>query len=252
MSAKGVPGFPRHDVKMFGREEFSSMSSESFSYNSNSNHFGSVYGRSVTTTTTIGGDGENRRFIEHFTKSCGRGDEQPITVVMKERSRSDLPEWMEVRASPETERRDVDSYNISVLLKYPGYYTLRKTESEDNANESKIHPEVAKREKAEVVLSLEEDDEDEEESDEEYDEFEEEIVVVDVRRKPVWRRGLEIPKPQPQKVGVAIEDLLEVPMLQPKQESADDQLLIDEKIEHVERPPVVYAELPHFGVLDHL
>lgn len=252
MSAKGVPGFPRHDVKMFPREEFSSMSSESFSYNSNSNHFGSVYGRSVTTTTTIGGDGENRRFIEHFTKSCGRGDEQPITVVMKERSRSDLPEWMEVRASPETERRNVDSYNISVLLKYPGYYTLRKTESDDNANESKIHPEVAKREKAEIVLSLEEDDEDEEESDEEYDEFEEEIVVVDVRRKPVWRRGLEIPKPQPQKVGVAIEDLLEVPMLQAKQESADDQLLIDEKIEHVERPPVVYAELPAFGVLDHL
>ena len=48
------------------------------------------------------------------------------------------------------------------------------------------------------------DDNDDEESEEEYDEFEEEIVIMDVRRKSIWRKWLEHPQPQPEKKGVPI------------------------------------------------
>lgn len=249
MTTKQAPGFPRHDVKMFARDEFSTMSSGPFSNGRNS--YGSVYERSFT-TTTIGGGGESRRFIEHITKPSGRGDEHPIVLVRKERSQIDVPEWMEERKSPNAERRGVDISSLKAFLKYPSDYSLRKRKPEaDRVNESKIRPEVAKLDKTEIPMILDDDDEEEEESDEEYDEFEEEIVIVDIRRKPIWRKGLEIPKPQPQKAGVPIEDLLEIPTLKAKQESAPDKL-IDEKIDSTERPPVVYAELPDFGVLENL
>ena len=189
---------------------------------------------------------------EHITKPSDRGDEHPIVLVRKERSQIDVPEWMEERKSPNAERRGVDISNLKAFLKYPSGYSLRKRKPEaDRVNESKIRPEVAKRDKTEIPMILDDDDEEEEESDEEYDEFEEEIVIVDIRRKPIWRKGLEIPKPQPQKAGVPIEDLLEIPTLKAKQESAPDKS-IDEKIDSTERPPVVFAELPDFGVLENL
>ena len=85
----------------------------------------------------------------------------------------------------------------------------------------------------------EDDDNDDEESEEEYDEFEEEIVIMDVRRKSIWRKWLEHPQPQPEKKGVPIEDLIEIPSLQEKtQESSLDEFLMEEKIEPVERQPV--------------
>ena len=187
---------------------------------------------------------------ERITKPFRGGDEHPIVLVRKERSQIDVPEWMEERKSPNAKRRGIEISNINAFLRYPSdYFSLRRrTPEADRVNESKIRPEVAKRDKTEIPMILDDDEEEEEESDEEYDEFEEEIVIVDVRRKPIWRKGLEIPKPQPQKAGVPIEDLLEIPTLKAaKQESAPDKL-IDEKIDSMERPPVVYAELPDLSV----
>lgn len=51
-------------------------------------------------------------------------------------------------------------------------------------------------------------DEDEDDFDEEYDEFEEEIVIVDICRKLIWWKGLEILKLLLEKVGKLIEDFL--------------------------------------------
>ena len=243
---RGEP-FPRHDVKLVPKENYSIMSSESFCSFDINNNYDSVYERSVTTKTTEGS--ENRRFIE-FTKSSGHVDEQPIVVIIKNRTQVDAPEWMEKRQYSAIERREI--LNPEHFLKYPKDYSTKKKETEDIANESKIRPDDAKRDKQVIpVLPDEEDDEDdEEESVEEYDEFEEEIVVVNVTRKPTWRKGLEIPKPQPEKDGIPIEDLLEIPTLEDKRESVLDELLIDEEIESVERPPVVFAELLDFSILD--
>ena len=112
------------------------------------------------------------------------------------------------------------------------------------------YPRAKRNEQVLPVVPDEEDDEDK--SEEEYDEFEEEIVVMNVRRNPLWRKGLEIPEPEPEKVGIPIEDLIEIPTLPAKKESAPGEVLIDEKIESVKRPPVVHAELPDFGILEKL
>ena len=93
-----------------------------------------------------------------------------------------------------------------------------------------------------------EDDEDEDEDDEdeegEYDEFEEEIVIIEVNRKYRFPKGMEAPKPVPEKVGIPIEDLLEIPIMQIQQESTPDDkhLMEEEDIESTERPPIVFSE----------
>ena len=53
---------------------------------------------------------------------------------------------MEERKSPESEQ-EVDIPDINLSLKYPSNYTSRKKEPGDTVTESKIHPEVAKRDK---------------------------------------------------------------------------------------------------------
>ena len=91
-----------------------------------------------------------------------------------------------------------------------------------------------------------EDDEDEDDEDEEgeYDEFEEEIVIIEVNRKYRFPKGMEAPKPVPEKVGIPIEDLLEIPIMQIQQESTPDDkhLMEEEDIESTERPPIVFSE----------
>ena len=275
--------FPRHDLtKTVENKGHTIITTESSGGNKNGDSYSSVYKRTVV-TKTIGG-GENRRLVEQATKSSGRNSEHPIVVAKKDNSQIDIPEWIEERKSPETQRRHPGMSDISVHLKYPSDYAPKKKEPEERVNESKIRAEVSKRDKPDIsILSLddvveekekgkeevkksektevhsappqpasgdseEEDDDDEEE--EEYDEFEEEIVVLEVKRRPRYHKGLETPKPEPEKVGVPIEDLLEIPTLQVDQESApEDELPIDEKIEAVQRPPVVFCELPDFGIL---
>ena len=70
---------------------------------------------------------------------------------------------------------------------------------------------------------------------------------MEVTRKARFPKALETPKPEPEKVGVPIEDLLEIPTLQVQQESAPvDELFFEEKIEAVERQPQVFSGAPDF------
>ena len=233
--------FERRDVKKFSKEIYSKLSSESFSFKSMNIQYSSVYERSFT-SKSIGG-GETRRYLGSHTKTSDHSDEQPLVAVVKDKSQVNVPQWMEEQNSPELMRRDVNSLNIDIFLTYPSNSTVRKNGHEDSARESMIRPEVAKRDEQFIpVFPVEEDDEEDED-----DEFEEEIVVVDVIRHPLWRKGLQFPKPQPEKAGKPIADLLEVPTLQPKQKStSEDSVLVVEKVESVERPSMVFAE-PDFS-----
>ena len=272
--------FPNHDIK-FGTRGHTTITTESSGDDNLGNS--TSYHRSVITKTIGGGGGTTvverstktsggeTTVVEHSTKNSGHDGEHPITVV-KKNYQIDVPEWMEEKSSPETKRRSHETSDISVHLKYPRAYTP-KIEPEPVANESKIHPEVAKRDKPVIgILNLddvvkekekeeakktekkeekptmpeppaaeedEEEDESEEEDEGEVDEFEEEIVVMEVRRKPRYHKGLEIPQAEPEKVGIPVEDLLEVPTIENLQESAPDEFIIqEEKIEPVQRPPV--------------
>lgn len=259
------------------------ITSESSGRSKDGDSYSSVYKRTVVTKTIGGGD--NQSVVEHSTTSFGRDDGHPIVVVKKDGRQIEVPDWMEERNSPATQRKQVENSDISIHLKYPGDYAAEKKQREEKANERVIRPEVAKRDKPDIsILSLEDavkerekekeevrsaptqpalagdegDDEDEDEDeddeddedDEEYDEFEEEIVVMEVNRKLAFPKGLEIPKPESKKEGAPIEDLLDVPTLQMEQESSPvDELLLEEKIKPVERPPVAYSELPHLSFL---
>lgn len=174
----------------------------------------------------------------------------PVLPVQKDKPAFVTPEWMEVRAgSPETKCRNPEVSDIDILLNYANsYIPVPKMDAPDPRKvryESTIRPEVAKRNNSVPVLQDFEDDDDEDE----YEEFEEEIVIVDIRRKPAWHRGLDLPRSEPQKVGLPIEDLLQLPTQKVKRESAQDKLsidnnsndinIIDEKIESVQRLAVV-------------
>ena len=171
----------------------------------------------------------------------------PVLPVQKDKRAFVTPEWMEERPSPKTKRRNPEVSDIDILLNYANSY-VPKMDAPDPRKvryESTIRPEVAKRNNTVPVLQDFEDDDDEDE----YDEFEEEIVIVDIQRKPAWNRGLDLPRSEPQKVGVPIEDLLQLPTQKAKQESAQDKLsidnnsndinIIDEKIESVQRLAVL-------------
>ena len=176
----------------------------------------------------------------------------PVLPVQREKPAFVTPEWMEERPSPKTRSRNPDVSDISNLLKYSNCYVPKMVLPDPMKvqYESTIRPKVAKRDNSVPVLQdFEVDDEDDE--DEEYDEFEEVIVIVDVQRNPVWHRGLELPKAETQRVGVPIQDLLQLPTRSVKRESSLDKLsidsnsndititIIDEKIEFVQRPVVV-------------
>ena len=266
---KGQP-FGNHDLK-FTTRGHTKISTESTGGDNVGNS--TSYHRSVFTKTIGGGGGTT--VVEHSTKSSGHGNDHPITAVTKE-SRIHVPEWMEKKSSPETTRRSHGTSDISVHLNYPRDFTTKK-EPEPVANESKIHPQVTKRDKPVIdILSLEdvvkekekekkeekppspqppptpEDEEEEEESedeqDEEYDEFEEEIVVLEVRRKPRYHRGLEIAKDEPEKVGIPVEDLLTVPVIEKVQESAPMDFIEEEKVVAVEREPVNEGAFDFFSL----
>ncbi|XP_068677847.1 protein starmaker-like isoform X2 [Montipora foliosa] len=226
--------------------------------------YSSVYKSTVVTKTT--GGGENGSVVERFTTSSD--DKDPIMVVKRDRQ-INMPDWMEEGKSPGTKSQDVSNSNIRIFLKYPGNDAKDKRKQDEIANESKILPEVAKQDKPDIfLLDLENvvkeiekeksevkkmdqevkpvapeptsgsDDEDESEDEDEegeYDEFEEELVIIEVNRKYRYPKGLEVPKSEPEKVGIPIEDLLNVPTMQLEQESApDEKLVIEEKIVPVE------------------
>ena len=243
-----------HDMQAFSRQDHASMT-ESRQWYSGTNRgiYYSSFKQPSLESKMIGGDRamtEDWRVMGHPTMSADRDEESSVVVVQREKPAFVTPEWMEERPSPKTRRRNPEVSDISNLLKYLNSY-VPKMVSPDPVKvqyESTIRPEVAKRDNSVPVLQdFEVDDEDDE--DEEYDEFEEVIVIVDVQRKPVWHRGLELPKAETQKVGVPIQDLLQLPTRRVKRESAQAKLsvdsnsnditIIDEKIEFVQRPVVV-------------
>lgn len=242
MEMKG-PTFGSHDIKMFSRQEHSSMT-ESRQWNSGTNrsiNYNSFNQQSLVSDMIGGGKAltGGRRGVEHSTTSPGHGDEPPVEVVQKEKPQFETPEWLEERSSPETKRRNPEVLDIDIFLNYPSGYSPKRNQAPDSGKvqyESTIRPEVAKRDES-VPMLRPEDFEDDEDDD---DEFEEVFIIVDVQRKPLWRKGLEKPKPEPPKIGKPIHDLLELPTRKAKRESPSDKHSIDEKIESLQRPPVVY------------
>lgn len=176
--------------------------------------------------------------FEHPKSTPKRGRESVVEAVQKERREFEAPDWMEERPSPETKRRQSpDILDINMLLRYPSGHSPKRNSPDPRKvqYESTIRPEFAKRDQSVPMLRPEDFEDDDED-----DEFEEVIIVVDVQRSPLWRKGLEKPKPQPQKVGKPIQNLLELPTRRPKRESPPDKLSVLEKIESLQRPQVVY------------
>ena len=175
-----------------------------------------------------------------------RDNAVPVLPVQKEKPEFVTPEWMKERPSPETKRRNPEVLDINILLKYPSGYVPKSSAPDPKRvqYESTIRPEVAKRDNSAPVLR----DEDFENDDD--DEFEEVFVVVDVQRKPLWRKGLAKPKPERPKVGVPIHHLLQLPTLRVKREPAPDRLFTDEKVESVQRPPMNYEAMDLKGILE--
>ena len=261
MEIKGSP-FPAQEVNLFTRHVFDS-STESMRWQSGSNNsidFNSFDRRSLPFNTSGVGrtQTEARGMTENGSKSSSRDYEPPMEAVVKEKSDIQTPEWMEEKQSPEPKRKIYDTALIDLLLKYPLDNSPNASilDPKKTKYESRIRPEVAKREKAAIpILSLDDfDKKDDNDDDDDYDEFEEVIVVMDVQRKPIWRKGLEKPKPQPFKVGTRVEDLLQLPAAMPKVKSYNDtdKSSVDEKIESVERPPVVHEGLDLEGILENL
>lgn len=275
---KGQP-FQTHNINMFERRGHTTITTDT-SAGANPTATNTIYQRSVITKTIGGGEG-GTKIVERSTKTSSHGGEDPTMIVKKEKSEINVPEWMVEQSSPEAKDKTPEMSDINIHLKYSSEYNPKKKDLESSVNESRIHPEVAKRDKpvismltlGDVVKEIEkgdeketkkteekpappqaaaeededkddddDDDDDEDDDDDgEVDEFEEEIVVMEVRRKPRYHKALEIAKPVKEKVGIPIEDLLELPTIEVAQESAPDHDLIDEKVEAVERQPTPYV-----------
>lgn len=239
-----------HDMQVISQQDHASMT-ESRRWHSGQNrgnNYSSFNQLSFASKMIGGGKAitEGWRVIGDPTMSADRDDESSVVVVQKEKPAFVTPEWMEERPSPEAKRRNPDVLDINILLKYPSG-DLPKKNSPDPRKmqyESTIRPEVAKRDNSTPML-LDEDFEDDDD-----DEFEEVIVIVDVQRNPLWRKGLAKPKPERPKFGVAIHNLLELPTRRTKQESAPDELFTDEKIESVQRPPMNYEAMDLQSILE--
>lgn len=250
--------FPAQEVPLFTRHGFDSSTEfrRWHSSSSNSIDFNSFDQRSLPFNTSGGGKTltEARDVTEHSSKFPNRDREPPLKAVVKEKSEIQTPEWMEEKESPEPKRKIYDAATIDLLLKYPLDDSPKANISDPQKTkyESRIYPKVAKREKAAIpILSL--DDFDKQDEDDEDDEFEEVIVVLDVQRRPTWRKGLERPKPQPVKVGARVEDLLQLPgKPKVKPERDLDMSAVDERIEYVDRPLVALKGLDLTGILENL
>ena len=240
-----------HDMQAFSRQDHASMTEprQWYSGNNRSINYSSFDQPSLVREMIGGGKAmtEGWRAVGHPTMSADRDDESSVIVVQKEKPAFVTPEWMEERPSPKTKRRNPDVLDINILLKYPSGYVPKRSAPDPRRvqYESTIRPEVAKRDNSAPVLRDEDFDDDD-------DEFEEVIVVVDVQRKPLWRKGLAKPKPERPKFGVPIHNLLQLPTRRVKRQPAPDNLFTDEKLESVQRPPMNYEAMDLEGILGNL
>ena len=241
----GGSSYGSHDMQAFSQQDHASMT-ESRQWHSGTNR--SINYRSFNQPSFASEMTEGWRVNGHPTMSADHGDESSVVVIQKEKPAYVTPEWMEERPSPETKRRNPDILDINILLKYPsGYVPIKSTPDPRRVQyESTIRPEVAKRDNSAPMLR------DEDFEDDDDDAFEEVIVVVDVQRKPIWRKGLAKPKPERPKFGAPIHNLLQLPTRRAKREPVPDRLFTDEKIESVQRHPVNYEAMNLKDILKNL
>ena len=146
---KGQP-FQTHNINMFERRGHTTITTGT-SAGDNPAATKTVYQRSVITKTIGGGDG-GTTIVERSTKTSSHGGEDPIMVVKKQKSEINVPEWMVEQSSPEAKDKTAEMSDINIHLKYSSDYNPKKKDLEPSVNESRIHPEVAKRDKP--VISM--------------------------------------------------------------------------------------------------
>ena len=168
-----------------------------------------------STKMIIGVSAENRRFVEHV-------DSQPIVLIKQDRSKLDVPERkystkMIIGVSADN-RRFVEHVDFQPML-------FKQNRSKIGFPDRK-YPWPTR---AQLLIPAPLGKED-------YDGFEEEIVVMDVGREPIWRTWLERPKQETKTAVALVEGLLEIPSLQAKtRDWSSEKLSTEEKIESVER-----------------
>ena len=184
-----------------------------------------------STKMIIGVSAENRRFVKHV-------DSQPMVLIKQDRSKIDVPEQkystrMIIGVSANN-RRFVEHVDFPPML-------FIKQDRSKIGFPARKYPWPTRAHLVIAVLPGEED----------YDEFEEEIVIMNVRREPIWRTWLERPK-QETKTAL-VEDLLEIPSLQAKtRDWPSEKFLIEEKIECVERQPVNHVWLTDLSSFENM
>ena len=146
---KGQP-FQTHNINMFEKRGHTTITTGT-SAGDNPAGTKTVYQRSVITKTIGGGDG-GTTIVERSTKTSSHGGEDPIMVVKKQKSEINVPEWMVEQSSPEAKDKTAEMSDINIHLKYSSDYNPKKKDLEPSVNESRIHPEVAKRDKP--VISM--------------------------------------------------------------------------------------------------
>ena len=182
-----------------------------------------------STKMIIGVGAENRRFVEHV-------DSQPMVLIKQDRSKLDLPERkystkMIIGVSADN-RRFVEHVDFQPML-------FKQDRSKIGFPERK-YPWPTRAQLAPL-------------SEEDYDGFEEEIVVMDVGREPIWRTWLERPKQEAKTAVALVEGLLEIPSLQGKtRDWSSEKFSTEEKIESVERQPVNHAWLTDLSSFENM
>ena len=186
-----------------------------------------------STKMIIGVSAENRRFVEHV-------DSQPMVLIKQDRSKIDVPERkystkMIIGVSADN-RRFVKHLDFQPML------FIKQDRSKIGFPERKyLWPT-----RAHLVIAVLP-------GEEAYDEFEEEIVIMNVRREPIWRTWLERPKQETKTAVALVEGLLEIPSLQAKTcDWSSEKFLIEEKIECVERQPVNHAWLTDLSSFENM
>ena len=186
-----------------------------------------------STKMIIGVSAENRRFVEHV-------DSQPMVLIKQDRSKIDVPERkystkMIIGVSADN-RRFVEHVDFQPML------FIKQDRPKIGFPERK-YPWPTR---AQLVIPAPLGEED-------YDEFEEEIVIMDVGREPIWRTWLERPKQETKTAVALVEGLLEIPSLQAKTcDWSSEKFLIEEKIECVERQPVNHAWLTDLSSFENM
>ena len=83
------------------------------------------------------------------------------------------------------------------------------------------------------------------------DECNEEIAATTVTKQDYFPEWLETSQPEPEKLGIPIEDTLKTPCRKAENASVpSNEMIVEENIEAVERQPENYCELLDFSLFE--